>query len=187
MFAPPPPTPHETVSTPSTAFRGTFPPHDQSPPQWTNIAAPLNGTKPEETSIVRQVSLRQRSARLSFLPGRRQQESDQPSQVEKVNGSPESKASHSRSRSFGKGGRRQSLFKSQSMDEGFQEDTNGMGRRGSSASRSSLDQKNSIEEHVSNAEIPVAKRQGSVRKRLSLFKLGKSNKTGGIMGSVDEE
>lgn len=194
LFAPPPPTPRETVSTPSTAFRGTFPPLDQTPPQWTNIAAPLNGTKVEETSIVRQVSLRQRSARLSFLPGRKQQhqqqqpETDQQSETVTVNGSPESKASHRRSRSFGKGARRQSIFKSQSMDEGLQDNTSGMGRRGSSASKGSFDRKSSIDEHVTEAEIPPVKRTGSVRKRLSLFKMGiKSNKSGGVMGSVDEE
>ncbi|KAK2597971.1 Deoxycytidine kinase 1 [Conoideocrella luteorostrata] len=205
LFAPPPPTPRETVSTPSTAFRGSFPPIDGAPSQWRNIAGPLNGGQPEEASIVRQVSLKQRSARLSFLPGRRQQENEPSADAEKVNGSPESKISHSRSRSFGKG-RRQNLFRSQSADDGSQENanptpknvkqstntdntiaTNGMSRRGSSASKASLDRSSSIEEDMPEKEVPV-KRTGSMRKRLSLLKIGmKGNKRGGVMGSVDEE
>jgi hypothetical protein len=162
----------------------------------------LNGTKNDEAAIVRQVSLRQRSARLSFLPGRRQQHQHQHQQqqqqqqgsdgalAETVNGnaSPESKTSHSRSRSSSKGGRRQSIFRSQPMDEALKEKTVELTRRGSSASKGSLDRKSSIDEHVTEAELPIVKRTGSVRKRLSRFKIGiKSNKSGGVMGSVDEE
>ncbi|KID76759.1 Dedicator of cytokinesis protein 1 [Metarhizium brunneum] len=204
LFAPPPPTPRETVSTPSTTFRGTFPPVDEGPSQWAHIATPLNGTKAEETSIVRQVSLRQRSARLSFLPGRRQhhqqqqqqqqpsptkQEGDEAPEMETAPGSPESKMSTSRSRSFSKSSRRQSIFKPPSVDESLQDAVNGSGRRGSSASKGSVDRKSSsIDEFVTEAEYPVVKRSGSMRKRLSLFKMGiKSNKHGGTMRSVDEE
>lgn len=204
LFAPPPPTPRETVSTPSTTFRGTFPLVDQGPSQWAHIATPLNGTKAEETSIVRQVSLRQRSARLSFLPGRRQhhqqqqqqqqpsptkQEGDEAPEMETAPGSPEPKMSTSRSRSFSKSSRRQSIFKPPSVDESLQDAVNGSGRRGSSASKGSVDRKSSsIDEFVTEAEYPVVKRSGSMRKRLSLFKMGiKSSKHGGTMRSVDEE
>ncbi|TWU78834.1 hypothetical protein ED733_007444 [Metarhizium rileyi] len=210
LFAPAPPTPRETVSTPSTTFRGTFPSLDQNqnPPQWANMATSLNGTTAEETSVVRQVSLRQRSARLSFLPGRRQQqqqqqqqqpppppqqeqESEDPSEAKIAPGSPESNMSPSRSRSFSRGSRgsrQQSNFKPQSADEDLQEKLNGGGRRGSYASKGSVDRESSIDELVTEADIPAVKRSGSMRKRLSLFKKGiRGNKSGGVMGSVDEE
>ncbi|GAB0135238.1 nrps [Epichloe bromicola] len=198
-FAPPPPTPRGTASTPSTAFRGSFPSHDESPSQWPNIAGPLNGGgKSDETSMVRQVSLKQRSARLSFLPGRRQQENEPRAEADGVmNGSPEPKVSpHSGSRSSGKA-RRESIFRSQSLDDGWQDNTapttNGTGRRGSLASKGSLDRSISLDRSVSlDEEVPdknaPIKKTGSMRKRLSLFKMGmKSHKRGGVMGSVDEE
>ncbi|KHO01867.1 Dedicator of cytokinesis [Metarhizium album ARSEF 1941] len=195
LFAPPPPMPCETVSTPSTTFRGTFSPGDESPSQWANIATSLNGTKAEEAPVVRQLSLRQRSARLSFLPGRRQhhqpqphQENDEASEAAIAPGSAESQMSPSRDRSFSKGSRRQSTFKPQSGNEGSQDDTSGGGRRGSSASKGSQDRKSGIDEHVTEAEFSAVKKSGSVRRRFSLFKKGiKGNKMGEVMGSVDEE
>lgn len=206
-FAPPPPTPRGTASTPSTAFRGSFPPHDESPSsQWPNIAGPLNGGggggggKSDETSVVRQVSLKQRSARLSFLPGRRQQENEPRAEADGVmNGSsPEPKVSphSSGSRSSGKA-RRESIFRSQSLDDGWQDNTapstNGTGRRGSLVSKGSLDRSISLDRSMSlDKEVPdkdaPIKKTGSMRKRLSLFKMGmKSHRRGGVMGSVDEE
>ncbi|KAG5925038.1 hypothetical protein E4U42_004489 [Claviceps africana] len=195
LLAPPAPSQREmTVSTPSTAFRGSFNPHDGSP------AAAVNGADKtdETTSLVRQVSLKQRSARLSFLPGRRQSETERAPEAERNrNGSPRSSTSHSRSRSTTKA-RRQSLFRSQSMDDGLEGGgsavsagaANGSARRGSATSKSSLDRSISVEEKAApaqDAEI-AAKRRGSVRKRLSQLKMGmKGAKRGGIMGSVDEE
>ncbi|KAG6017666.1 hypothetical protein E4U43_000568 [Claviceps pusilla] len=204
LFAPPPPAQRElTISTPSTAFRGSFPPYDVSPGTRSNVPGSVNGTGKvdETTSLVRQVSLKQRNARLSFLPGRRQQasETDQNSDVDrKTNGSPRSSVSHSRSRSLGKS-RRRSLFRSQSMDDGFQGDgsavsggaaANGVQRRSSVASKSSLDRSSSVEEKATTPaqHVDSMKRKRSVRKRLSMLKMGmKGTKRGGIMGSVDEE
>ncbi|KAG5983025.1 hypothetical protein E4U55_000921 [Claviceps digitariae] len=203
LFAPPASTQREmTVSTPSpsTAFRGSFPPYDGSSATRSNMAGSVNGAgKTDEiTSVVQQVSLKQRSARLSFLPGRRQPETEPTSEGDKkVIDSPRSSISHSRSRSSGKA-RRQSLFRSQSMDEGLQGSSSavsggtadGSARRGSVTSKSSLDRSLSVEEQSAPAQQldVLVKRKGSVRKRLSLLKMGmKGTKRGGLMGSVDEE
>ncbi|KAG6019286.1 hypothetical protein E4U40_007174, partial [Claviceps sp. LM458 group G5] len=150
LFAPPAPTPRETtVSTPSTAFRSSFPPHDGNTLPGSNTAgSSINGAaKPEDTSLVRQVSLKQRSARLSFLPGRRQSEPEQATVVDAdktPHASPRSSISHSRNRSTGKA-RRQSLFRAQSMDDEELQgrrsgvSCEGQARRASLASKLSLD------------------------------------------------
>lgn len=65
-----------------------------------------------------------------------------------------------------------------------------MPRRSSVASKSSLDRSSSVEEKVTTPaqHVDSIKRKGSVRKRLSMLKMGmKGTKRGGIMGSVDEE
>lgn len=68
---------------------------------------------------------------------------------------------------------------------------NGAAKRGSLASKSTLDKSVSIEEQVpeQDADGPV-KRTGSMRKRLSQLKMGmgmKGPRRGGVMKSVDEE
>ncbi|KAG6258605.1 hypothetical protein E4U24_001459 [Claviceps purpurea] len=210
LFAPPAPTPRETtVSTPSTAFRSSFPPHDGNTLPGSNTAgSSINGAaKPEDTSLVRQVSLKQRSARLSFLPGRRQSEPEHATVVDAdktPHASPRSSISHSRNRSTGKA-RRQSLFRAQSMDDEELQgrrsgvSSEGQARRASLASKLSLDRSFSTEEEgegEGEEAAPVhdvlglVKRKGSMRKRFSMLKMGmKGGKRGGggVMGSVDEE
>lgn len=166
-------------------YRGTFPASDQSPSQWQNIASPLNGVKTEEATLVRQVSVKQRSARLSFLPGRKHSDVEQ-QETEKVNGSSESKDadSRSRSRSFGKANRQHAVFGTPSIEETQDDKVSDSRRRSSSAEKVSLERSSTNEDQE---QAPV-KRGGSVRKRLSLLRLGKkSSKMGGLMGSVDEE
>ncbi|POR37856.1 Putative dock180 protein [Tolypocladium paradoxum] len=186
LFAPPPPAaPRETVSTPSTAFRGSFPSSDQSP-QWPNIASPLNGIKAEEASIVRQVSLRQRGARLSFLGGRKQEPEPTP-ETERVNGGTDAESTHRRSLSKDTG-RRQSIFRSQSIYEGQNDNGASQGRRNSSTGKESLDKGPMKDAKTADLEGPGIVKRGSVRKRFSMLKLGKkSSKTGGVMGSLNEE
>lgn len=190
LFSPAPTTPRETISTPSTAFRGSPSILDHSPSHWQSIALPTGAIRTDETSVVRQVSLKQRSARLSFLPGRRQQDHEQSGHTDKAADTPEFKISHSRSRSFGKGNRRQNVFRSRSEDDGSQETTHadGAGRRQSPASKVSLDASRSGEEYLPEKDAPMAKRSVGMKKRLSLLKIGmKSSKRRGVMGSVDEE
>ncbi|KAG5990647.1 hypothetical protein E4U52_004418, partial [Claviceps spartinae] len=150
LFAPPAPTLRETtVSTPSTAFRSSFPPHDGNTLPGSNTAgSSINGAaKPEDTSLVRQVSLKQRSARLSFLPGRRQSEPEHATAVDA------DKTPHASPRSsISRKARRQSLFRAQSMDDEELQgrrsgvSSEGQTRRASLASKLSLDKSFSTEE-----------------------------------------
>lgn len=181
LFAPPQPV-REVVSTPSTAWRGSSPPNERGP-HWPSIIIPLNGIKTEEASVIRQVSPRTRGPRLSFLPGRKKEPEQLNEATEHTNGGTETASTHRRSTS--KETTRQSFFRSPSIDAN-RSDTSGE-RRGSSATgRESLD-KVSIDERTPEKDSNVIK-MGSVRKRLSLLKLGmKSGKSAGVMGSVDEE
>ncbi|ODA82107.1 hypothetical protein RJ55_00612 [Drechmeria coniospora] len=186
MFAPSTPAPPAS-STPSTAFRRSLSSLGHSP-QWPNIASPLIGIKAEEASIGQRVSLRQRGTRLSFLAGRRQEPEQTPEPVGVNSGTDMASAIR---RSLSKGARRrQSLFMSKSMDGDFgRNEDAGMGRRNSSASKQSLDRGSTKDDKSLDSEGPgLVKRGGSVRKRLSMLKLGKkTSKVSGVMRSVDEE
>ncbi|TQV95025.1 dedicator of cytokinesis [Cordyceps javanica] len=173
-FAPPPPV-KELVSTPSTTFRGTSPSIEQSP-RWQTVVSPNGGTKLEEASVVRRVSLQQpRGTRLSFL-GKKNSIDHQAD----LNGINESPKSHSHKRSLSKeNSMRQAIFRSHSSDA-----SNGE-RRGSSTSterRQSQD-----DQDTSTRGSALMKRGSSVRKRFSMLKLGIKNKNNAVMGSVDEE
>lgn len=186
LFAPPPPaTPREAVSTPSTAFRGSLPSDKSS--QWPNNASLLNGIKAEEASVVQQVSLRQRGARLSFLGGRKQELEPTP-ETEQVNGGTDAESTHRRSLSKSTS-RRQSIFRSQSIDEDHNDKSSGQGRRSSSVGKESLDKGFMKDGKTADLESPGMSKRGSVRKRFSMLKLGKkSSKTDGVtMGSLNEE
>ncbi|GJN74461.1 hypothetical protein PLICBS_008552 [Purpureocillium lilacinum] len=188
-FAPPPPSPpQETVSTPSTAFRQSLSSNGRHSPQWPNIASPLNGDRGDEVSVVHQVALRHRSARLSLLGGRKQEpeRAQEEAQVNGGGGDTETKIEHSRSASKVTA-RRQSLFRTQSVEETPVE-TSAQSRRSSSVSRQSMDRSSVRSDKEFEAEGLGIVKRGSVRKRFSMLKLGKkSSKTGSAMRSVDEE
>ncbi|RDA94863.1 hypothetical protein CP533_4277 [Ophiocordyceps camponoti-saundersi (nom. inval.)] len=190
-FAPAQPVslPREATPTPSTAFRGSFP--SEKRPQWSKTASPLNGgAKAEEAAVVHRVSMRHRGARLSFLGGRKQEADDAP-ETEKAGGG--SEAPNPPRLSFSKAsGLRHSLFRSQSMSEGNEEQvTVGQGRVSSSAGKESLDSGVVADEKGLDKEEPAAiSKRGSMRKRLSKLnvKLGmKGGKAGWAMGSLNEE
>lgn len=142
----------------------------------------MNGVKTEEASVIRPISVVQpRNTRLSFLNKRKI--SDPHRESNAINGEPESPASsHDRSMSKDNNQRRASFFRVQSSDlnrsgtgdlSNFSED-----RRPSQASEK--------DESASEGSSGLTKR-GSVRKRLSMLKLGKKSSKAGLMGSLDEE
>lgn len=190
MFAPPPPaSPREAASTPSTVFRGSLGSGEQSP-QWQNIASPLSGSKAEETAVIQQLSLRHRGARLSFLGGRKQ-ESEPAAESEKTNGDSDAGSSHRRSLSRGPGLRR-SIFRSQPTEEDHDGRQVGSARRSSSVGKDSLDG-GSVKDGKSATDDEgsgIGKR-GSMRKRLSRLNMKLSKRSGkgaGLaMGSLNEE
>lgn len=159
-------------------------------PRWLNIAGPLNGGQGEEASVVQQISLKQRSARLSFLGGRKQEAAaDQAGEAAQANVEPDVKANNHRL-SLGKvpGHHRQSIFRTQSTDTDGPEQ-GPRSRRASSVGKQSLDRASlkSSKEFEQADDLGIVKRS-SVRKRLSLLKLGKkSAKATGTMRSLDEE
>lgn len=176
------------MSTPSTAFRQSLSSNGRHSPQWPNIASPLNGDRGDEVSVVHQVALRHRSARLSLLGGRKQEpeRAQEEAQVNGGGGDTETKIEHSRSASKGTA-RRQSLFRTQSVEETPVE-TSAQSRRSSSVSRQSMDRSSVRSDKEFEAEGLGIVKRGSVRKRFSMLKLGKkSSKTGSAMRSVDEE
>ncbi|PHH80429.1 hypothetical protein CDD80_1633 [Ophiocordyceps camponoti-rufipedis] len=185
---PPPPVPREATPTPSTAFRGSLPSDKRS--QWPKTASPLNGgVKAEETAVVQRVSTRHRGARLSFLSGRKP-EAEQAPEADRPNGGSEvtspprvsiSKAS----------GLRHSIFRSQSINEGSDDQGVGLRQRSGSAGKESLDSGLVADGgQTVDKEEPTLTKRGSMRKRLSKLnvKLGKKGAKGGwAMGSLNEE
>lgn len=183
------------MSTPSTAFKGSSPSIEQSP-QWQSVAMPLNGIKGEEASVVRQVSVHHpRGTRLSFLGGRKKSTDQRLENGEQLNGIGEvsspngSRSGHSHKRSLSKDNNqhRQSFFRSHSGDvNGERRGSNASGRGSSGERRSSQDDRNSDDKESLGAGL--MKRGGSVRKRLSMLKIGmKGKNNNGMMGSLDEE
>lgn len=143
----------------------------------------MNGAKGEEVSIVRQVSVHHpKGTRLSFLPGRKKSH-DARAEVEGIPHSvSDSVVSHRRSLSKDKV--RNNNFWAQSIDNV----TSSLERRGSAAGRSSQDKAAPEQTVTPEEKDPSVKRGGSVRKRLSMLKLGiTGGKQNGIMGSLDEE
>ncbi|PFH59643.1 hypothetical protein XA68_12079 [Ophiocordyceps unilateralis] len=188
-FAPPAPIlAREATPTPSTAFRGSFPSENRSP--WPKVASSLNGgaNKAEETAVVQRVSTRHRGARLSFLGGRKQEAGHTP-ETEKAIGGTDT-ANPPRLSLSKASGLRHSIFRSQSMSEGNDEQAAGLRQRSSSAGKESLDSGVMTDGKGLDKEEPAISKRGSMRKRLSKLnvKLGKKGgKAGWAMGSLNEE
>ncbi|RFU81310.1 hypothetical protein TARUN_884 [Trichoderma arundinaceum] len=179
LFAPPQPV-REPVSTPSPTWRASSMGGDKGP-QWTSIAVPMNGVKAEEATVIRQITPRQRGARLSFLGGRKKELDPGSETTDQINGNAGDTKAHTRGLS--KDSALQKLSRSQGTD-GAHADTNGE-KRGGLVGRVSLDM---LSRDRPVVDEPETKKKQSVRKRFSLLKLGmKHSKTGAVMGSLDEE
>ena len=152
----------------------------------------------EEAAVVRQVSVHHpRGTRLSFLGGRKKSNDQRMEGVEQMNGiyeapSPQgsrSGHSHKRSHSHSKDSNqhRQSFFRSHSGDvNGERRGSNTSGKGSSGDRRNSQDERNPEEKESLGSGL--MKRGGSVRKRLSMLKIGMKGKGGNeTMGSLDEE
>lgn len=169
----------QPISTPSPTWRGSTPGGDKGP-QWTSIAVPVSGVKAEEATVIRQITPRQRGARLSFLGGRKK-ELDGQEAADDANSNSGDVKMHMRGLS--KDAALLKLAQVQAKDHSHQD--GGRERRGGSVGRVSLDM---LTKDRPSLDEPEAKKKHSVRKRFSLLKLGmKTHKTGGVMENLDEE
>ncbi|KZL82565.1 sh3 domain-containing protein [Colletotrichum incanum] len=200
LFAPPQPT--RDSANGSQTWRRSSPSTEQASPQPQSAAGAItNGVVAEEVSTVQPIAIRQgRGTRLSFLGGRKKESpvlqqtiSDTP-----VSGDSEDNGSQ-RSRSFSRtqdNPSRRSFFRAPSTDaprilgsnDATSEWVTDSGGRQSLDAGMNLTEKEREYRDERLTESPGIAKRGSVRKRLSLLKLGKkSNKNGSAMGSVHEE
>lgn len=141
----------------------------------------MNGVKAEEATVIRQITPRQRGARLSFLGGRKKELDGGHEAADQANGNAGDTKAHARGLS--KDSALQTLSRAPATD-GAKQDANGDKRSGL-AGRVSLDM---LSRDRPVVEEPETKKKQSVRKRFSLLKLGmKHGKAGTVMGSLDEE
>ncbi|KAF6817843.1 sh3 domain containing protein [Colletotrichum sojae] len=199
LFAPPQPSRDSSATSPS--WRRSSPSTEQvspKPPSLPGVIA--NGVIAEEAATVAPIAVRGRGTRLSFLGGRKKESPvlQQTGSDTQTNGDADDTASH-RSRSFSKpqeNTNRRSIFRAPSSDvprnmgsnDATSEWVTDSGGRQSSDTGTHLTEKEREYRDERPAETPGIAKRGSVRKRLSMLKLGKkSGKAEGIMGSVHEE
>lgn len=146
-----------------------------------DISTVMNGVKTEEASVVRPISVVQpRNTRLSFLNKRKISDPHRESTL--ANGDAESPAS-SHGRSVSKDNqRRGSFFRVQSSDL----NRTGTGDQSNFSDDRRPSQASGQDDQSSDGTSGLTKRS-SVRKRLSMLKLGKKSSKTGVMGSLDEE
>lgn len=141
------------------------------------ISSVMNGVRTEEASVVRPVSTQQRSTRLSFLNKRKPSDPAEANFL--INGDVEpSTTSHGRTASKDPS-RRASFFRVASSDA--------LNRTPTEQTHTSVEDRRPSE---TSDKTPSLSKKGSVRKRLSMLKLGGGKKSGGkqgAMGSLDEE
>ncbi|KDN60659.1 putative SH3 domain-containing protein [Colletotrichum sublineola] len=201
LFAPQQPTRDFTNTQP---WRRSSPSTEQGSPQLqsTTGGATDNAAVAEQVSTVQPIAIRQgRGTRLSFLGGRKKH-SPVPQQTTNssspINGEPEDTVSqHSRSVSRAQDtSSRLSFFRAPSTDGGRingsidagSEWVTDSGGRQSSDIGFNLTEKEREYRDERLSDDPIVVKRSSVRKRLSLLKLGKKSKqNGGVMGSVHEE
>ncbi|KAL0941360.1 sh3 domain containing protein [Colletotrichum truncatum] len=201
LFAPPQPCRESSMASPT--WRRSSPSTEQVSPQPQSINGMItNGVIAEEAATVAPIAVRARGTRLSFLGGRRKDSlgQQQTNGDTHVNGDADETVSN-RSRSFSKtqeNGNRRSFFRTTTATPDAQRTTGGndatsewvtdSGGRQSSDLGVSYSEKERQYSDDRSVESPGVVKRGSVRKRLSLLKLGKkSNKGAGAMGSVHEE
>lgn len=168
-----PPQPVQRAASPTTPIATSRRKSLQTPDQSTlatSIATVVNGNKGDEASVVRPVSVAQRTNRLSILGGKKKP-LDEPQSPQTPQSPLGRDAAH-----------RASLFQLQSSDHDRNHSTDQLGL---SQGHSVTVKGAASDEHSFDAE-PAA-RKGSVRKRLSMLKLGVMKGKGNMMGSLDEE
>ncbi|TDZ27951.1 Dedicator of cytokinesis protein 1 [Colletotrichum spinosum] len=200
LFAPPQPTRDSSAVSPS--WRRSAPSSEQASPKRQSIAGVItNGVIAEEATTVQPIAVRGRGTRLSFLGGRKKESpAPQANGEVHIHGDVDDSTSN-RSRSFSRtqenpNPKRHSFFRAPSAepprtlavnDATSEWVTDSGGRRSSDTGTHMTEKENEYREEKSLEGAGIVKR-ASVRKRLSLLKLGKkSNKSSGVMGSVHEE
>ncbi|KAK1544818.1 SH3 domain-containing protein [Colletotrichum paranaense] len=207
LFAPQQPSRESANASPT--YRRSSPSTEQVSPQPQSIAGAMtNGVAVEEVSTVQPVAIRQgRGTRLSFLGGRKKESPVLQQTPSDPQTTPEAEdtVSH-RSRSFSKtqdnvtitsnANRRSSFFRAPSSDiprvlgsnDATSEwVTDSGGRRSSDAGTNLTEKEREYKDERPVDALGIVKR-GSVRKRLSMLKLGKKSAKGnGTMVSVHEE
>lgn len=197
-FAPPQPV-RENMPTPSPSWPRSPPSLAPTTPQHHKSNSSNANNMSAEVSTVQPVSLRQgRGARLSFLGGRKKdaqpgQTQTNGDQSQQLNGDAETASSGSRSLSKDNPNRR-SFFRAHSSDDQRlpRNGTNGTDTSAPEWTTESMPRESMdtaiTEKHQSGGDLSGVKSIGSVRKRLSMLKLGKkASKGSGLMGSLDEE
>ena len=165
------------MSTPSPTWRRDSPSDEQSPKK--NLGLLLNGVTTEEASVIRPVSVRQRGTRLSFLGGKKK-ELETSTEVDEIDTETSSIHSRTTNRTHqSRDGHRLSFFRTQSVEKHEVLDSPISAKASLEVSR---------EKKSFDGSGTTLTKKTSVRKRLSLLKLGKKNtKSNGMMGSLDEE
>ncbi|KAK1754419.1 putative dedicator of cytokinesis protein 1 [Echria macrotheca] len=213
VFMPPQPI-RETETSPTPTWPRSPPSNNGALLVSQKQSTPLlaNGATTEEVKIVQPVSLRQgRGARLSFLGGRRKDSKHEATppvpQINGDHGSTNDDSGIGRSRSLSKeNANRRSFFRAHGPSDNNQQSTTLNGTEMSpaiaggprpdisgmdwvsdsapSGDSHALEKEKSHSDHSGTNMLHV----GSVRKRLSILRLGKkSSKGNGLMGSLDEE
>ncbi|KAK2758869.1 sh3 domain containing protein [Colletotrichum kahawae] len=199
LFAPPQPS--RDSSTASPTWRRSEPSTEQVSPKPQSLAGVITttGVIAEEAATVAPIAVRGRGTRLSFLGGRKKESPalQQTNGDVHVNGEIDDTVS-SRSRSFSKtqetNNRRTSFFRAPSteprimtVNDATSEWVTDSGGRQSSDMGTNLAEKEREYRDERPAEPLGIVKRGSVRKRLSMLKLGKKSNKAGAMGSVHEE
>ena len=194
IFNPPQPKREATSSLPSPTWQRSSPTVEMASPDLATGGGLGNGLAVvEEASAAQSMSVKQRGARLSFLNGRRK-ESKEWNHSE--NGVSTGDADTNSISSRGKEGNRKSFFRVQSTDTNgsmnpFTHPTYSSEAMGSDGA-DGLSRKNSevtevVDKGHEKAFDPGLPRMGSVRKRLSMLKIGgKKLPRTGTMGDVEE-
>lgn len=145
----------------------------------------MNGARTEEAAVVRPMSVVQpRNTRLSMLSKRKG--SDPPRHESTLNGVDAGRLTPSAGDPPHQAGAIRSLPQQHSAPAGLQRVASEEQLARSSGERRPSHGSSGRDEQGAGPDSPSMK--GSVRKRLSMLKLGKkSSRTGGLMGSLDEE
>ncbi|KAK7981067.1 hypothetical protein PG989_013524 [Apiospora arundinis] len=198
VLSPPRPTREPISTTSSPIWQRSSPTTEQSPSAHQNFVSQLGGNNAsvEEASAAQPISLKQRGTRLSFLGGKRKNSREMNSDSAMSSGDAESNSSRGNKEA---NNNRMSFFRAHTGDSNAGQPlpnvtsqpqgevattdwAQSMGRK-SSEVVDVYDRSSSEEKPFSGARI------GSVRKRLSMLRLGGKwpHKAHGPMGGVDEE
>ncbi|CAJ2512045.1 Uu.00g076700.m01.CDS01 [Anthostomella pinea] len=201
VFAPVSPQ-RENGSTPSPTWHRSSPVTENGTPRGHIRNSSTNGTGiVEEASSAQPISLRQRGTRLSFLGGRKKDSQQSNSDVSSLK---QTKADHSESNSQHSKSRenshnRRSMFRTDTNDTNTSSNpftrphSNGAADPttpdwGPDRARKSKEMVNVVESDFGKSTDGGMMNMGSVRKRLSMLKLGKKqSKPNGFMGGLSEE